>query len=135
MSVLHNITTDEMAEVLYESDLLISAGGTTSFQSACVGTPMVIICQTENQLKNAIQLHNAGAAITLGVGQGVKREKFLSELQKVAGPEARSYMSQSCKKICDGSGVNRVAQTIKRLIVRSCNSLDAVTEQNRNVQL
>ncbi len=115
-----------MADVLYESDLLITAGGITSFQSACVGTPMMIICQVENQLKNATELQNKGAAIALGIGIELKKDLFLDEFQKLKNSETRSCMSRACKKVCTGSGAHRVALSIREQLISSGNAVTGV---------
>lgn len=110
---------EEMAALMTDADLAISAGGQTLFELACLGTPSLAIALAENQVNQIMSLEKAG--ITCGVGSLLYKDKlnwdvFLGQLDgqidKLAGLDIRTAMSKRGCDLIDGKGSIRAVEKI-----------------------
>ncbi|MGQ9629937.1 MAG: UDP-2,4-diacetamido-2,4,6-trideoxy-beta-L-altropyranose hydrolase [bacterium] len=103
-----------MAELMYQSDIAITSGGITMFEAASLGTPAIILCQNEDQMKNARRFSEAGAAVNLGLGSGIPEEAILiATISLMQNVEQRRSMSEAGKRLVDGRGRERVVEAIR----------------------
>ena len=103
-----------MAQILWEHEAVVCAGGVTLHEATAVGTPAFVINQAEHQQTKARFVEKSGAAINLGLGKKYDVEK----LRKALGlrkPELES-MSLKGKKLIDGRGIFRVTEAMTKLI-------------------
>lgn len=61
-----HIAPKSVAPLFLSCDLAIIAGGTTTYEAACCGLPMILISIADNQINQCIGWQNLGAAIYLG---------------------------------------------------------------------
>ena len=128
-----------MAELMFFSDLAIIGGGTTLYELACVGTPGIVLCQTNHQLSTAKCFEKKGAIINLISDRNLTKEAIISNVKSLMknkekklglsenlteetiisnvkflmkNKEKREKMSSAGKKIVDGKGAGRVADKI-----------------------
>lgn len=107
-----HVDVSDMAELMACADLAVGAGGSTSWERACLGLPSIVTVIAENQAPTARALEAGGAAATAPAGQGFEAElqgcvQWLSER-----PGVVKLMSAAGSRLVDGRGVARVAHAI-----------------------
>jgi len=106
-----------MAELMFFSDLIISGGGMSLYELACVGAPGIVLCQTRYQQLEADCFQEKGVIINLGLGRDVSEDAIRSNVDDLLSkPKKRKMMSSAGKRLVDGKAVNRVAREILRAI-------------------
>lgn len=110
-SLKHGVSN--MAELMFSSDLAIVGGGVTLYELACVGTPGIVLCQTNYQLLEAKCFKKRGAIVNLGLGKNLTKETIISTVKSlIKNKGKRKKMSSAGKKIVDGKGAGRVVDKI-----------------------
>jgi len=109
-------STTQMAQTLFEHDVVFCAGGVTLHEAMAVGTPAFVINQVTHQADKAHHAEQQGAALNLGLAESWD-ETRLPQILKT-GPEVLQKMSQAGKRLIDGKGLERVADAIKALLDR-----------------
>jgi len=95
------IDADNMAELMFEADLAIGTGGSTSWERCCLGLPTLLYITAENQRMVAENLEKKGAVVMV---------KNLKDDLKMIINNIACWKSISNKSqvICDGLGVKRI---------------------------
>jgi spore coat polysaccharide biosynthesis predicted glycosyltransferase SpsG len=107
--------TSEMPELMAWADLAVAAGGSTCWELALMGLPMVLLVLADNQRAIAAGLEREGAAIDLGwhnLLESVHMTKVLGDL--LNDPIRRRLMSDLGRKLVDGCGASRVATILMK---------------------
>jgi len=100
-----------------DTDLAISAGGSTCWELAFMGVPGVTIIRAENQRRIAETLDDAGILRTLGEAAAVDEEMIAGVVTALLGsPDHRAEMSARGEALTDGRGAERVAGELRTLI-------------------
>lgn len=103
----------EIARRIVESDLGITAGGMTTFETAAMGLPCLIVHIADNQIRNAEAWHEAGVSINLGSLDELKHEDLYRHVKHlIENPEKRMTMHKLGMPLVDGRGVERVARVL-----------------------
>jgi len=101
---------EKMTDIYLESDIAISAGGTSCYELAYYGIPNLIITIAENQLNIAKELDRQGISIYLGDQKDVKSEKIKEKVKELINNHSlRKSMSQNGRDLVDGLGKRRIA--------------------------
>jgi UDP-2,4-diacetamido-2,4,6-trideoxy-beta-L-altropyranose hydrolase len=103
---------DDMAELMNSQDVAVGAGGTTSWERACLGIPSIVIPLASNQINSCEKLASLHAAITMEISE---IEAGLSEQYNLLIKKFRAYR-RSALAICDGLGLMRVLYELKNLL-------------------
>lgn len=104
-----------MAELMVDSDIAISAGGSTAWELCCLALPTLIVVTAENQVNSAINLKAMGAVELVSVNRiSTDLVRHLDFLLK--NHSQRHVMSTNASKITDGKGCDRVYNAIKTLL-------------------
>ena len=104
---------DNMPDLMAWADVAISAGGSTVWELAYMGLPNLVLVLAENQVRNAAELENAGAAINLGWFTGVSEEGLAQTLGDLVHDQARrAAMSHRGRELVDGQGCERVVSAL-----------------------
>ena len=121
------VEVTNMARLMARADLAIGAGGTTSWERACLGLPTLVVIQAENQRMTADLLTKAGASLSFENNAllGDKLSGAMALLRE--NPGLMKGMSQAAMALTDGLGTNRVAAAIiaPDISVRLANISDA----------
>ena len=108
-----------MPELLAWADMAIISGGTTSYETAFMGLPSLIVIIAANQIRVAEKLAEIGAAVNLGWHHDLTREciqKTVKDLR--VNCKARDSMSRIGREFVDGRGTTRVIRAmLGRLII------------------
>jgi UDP-2,4-diacetamido-2,4,6-trideoxy-beta-L-altropyranose hydrolase len=113
---IHTHVSD-MARFMFQADLAIGAGGSTSWERCCLGLPSLICEVADNQKYVISNLVATGAVISLG-----DIDKLLPAIVKNAvipfiGDSSKlQAMVESSSSVCDGLGAPRVAQRVCELV-------------------
>ncbi|MEP7286095.1 MAG: UDP-2,4-diacetamido-2,4,6-trideoxy-beta-L-altropyranose hydrolase [Chloroflexota bacterium] len=106
-------TVTEMTTLMSWADLAISAGGSTSWELAFMGLPIVSIVLAENQKDIAAGLDAAGMAINLGWHANITSTDIAhAMLPLIEDEDRRREMSQRARTIVDGLGAQRVVDLL-----------------------
>lgn len=107
-----HVDVTNMAELMQAADLAIGAGGSTSWERACMGLPSIVAVIAENQRTTADALERLGCAVAVTAGPDFEAElgrlvQFLS-----SSPALLRLMAIAARATVDGRGVDRVASAI-----------------------
>jgi len=107
---------DDMAELMADSDIAVSAGGSTCWELAFMGIPNVIVVLAENQKGIARGLGEAGSAVNLGWHENVGTSEIESALKSLLrNDQKRRRMADRAQSLVDGSGSERVLKNMRSL--------------------
>jgi UDP-2,4-diacetamido-2,4,6-trideoxy-beta-L-altropyranose hydrolase len=109
-----HVDTCDMAALMAAADLSIGAGGTTSWERACLGLPAIITAIADNQRDNVEALVHAGAAVHVpnGPDYDASLNKTLEAL--TSEPERLVAMGEAAAHLVDGKGAARIATALLR---------------------
>ena len=111
VTILSNV--DNMAELMVGCDLVIGAGGTTTWERCSLGVPTVLVSLAENQKFICQEVSKAGAAIFCSANDlELELENILS---LVSEPNCLQQLSWRASQITDGCGMQLVRQIISEL--------------------
>jgi len=118
INLYKNISPQEMAKLMFESDIGIGAGGLTQYEFVCIGLPAIIICEeVEHQHKLANWFEARGALINLGMGKTLSEKEISENVYKlIEDYSKRKEMSFKGKKLCDDRGLERTINKILEVI-------------------
>lgn len=100
-----------MAEHMATCNLMIGAGGSTSWERCCLGVPTILVVLAGNQRPIAEALARSGAAVLLGEEHEIP-VRLPTLMAELVDPSTRSRMSQVARTLCDGQGVSRVLSSL-----------------------
>ncbi len=104
-------------DLLFGSDLAITAGGITAFEALCAGTPLLAVSHDAFQEITIEKLRVANACIDLGRGDLLKPSEIPPILKIVEEDRSeRERMSQRGRMMVDGRGAERVVEIIRRSV-------------------
>lgn len=104
---------NNMAELMAMADLAVSAGGSTTWERFSVGLPSLTIAVARNQIPIAEASQSFGIDNYLGISKEVFVEKISKSLFNTFKDITQLNNSkQTCMKLVDGRGVNRVGTLI-----------------------
>jgi len=109
---------DDVATLMSEHHLVVSAAGTSVWEMCCIGVPMALVCAVPNQQDGYGRVVAAGAAVGLGGPEA------LSDTAGTAGRLASVLLDGALRRrltgvasgIVDGLGAWRVVQTWEQAV-------------------
>lgn len=108
------VNANYMAELMSQADLAIGAAGGSAWERCCLGLPSLLVVMADNQRPGAEALKRAGAAIGLGWPDAIE-ETLPRAMLEVMAPGRLLELSQNAAAICDGLGVERVADALREI--------------------
>jgi UDP-2,4-diacetamido-2,4,6-trideoxy-beta-L-altropyranose hydrolase len=104
----------DMASLMAEHDVAVSAGGSTCWELAFMGIPNIILVLADNQRGIAGGLEEEGTALNLGWHQQVTREEITGRIiELLQNNEGRLRMARKAQRLVDGNGTERVLKKMK----------------------
>ncbi len=108
-----------MPELLAQHDLAVTAGGTTKYHLACVGTPAVAIALEPHQDEQCRHFARRGSLTYAGFWEGVEVDALAHLIDDLADDrERREEMARRGRAAVDGLGCRRVVETIEARLSR-----------------
>lgn len=112
-----HVDIEDVAGVMSETDLVIGAPGSASWERCTLGLPTVLVVLADNQIRVAQALTDAGAAVSAGWHADVTAVsigRFVTDL--MADPTRVARMSEAAAALTDGYGTERVVDVIEDLV-------------------
>jgi UDP-2,4-diacetamido-2,4,6-trideoxy-beta-L-altropyranose hydrolase len=100
----------DMGTQMAWADVSLNAGGSTCWELACLGTPMVATALSPDQEPNVRALVSAGAAVAVGAAELENAPAVAGAL--LADPVRRAAMSRVASSLVDGRGAARAAASL-----------------------
>jgi spore coat polysaccharide biosynthesis predicted glycosyltransferase SpsG len=111
------VETLAMAGLMAEADIAIGAGGSSTWERACLGLPAIDLILADNQRAVALALDRQGATLAVEVqGEGFAGRMTTSFARLCAEAQLRTALSSASAASCDGEGSGRVADAILALV-------------------
>ena len=108
----------EMARLIGDADMAIGAGGSSTWERACLGLAAIDLVLADNQKALALDLDGAEATIAIDVRGGGFAQRMTTAFALLSGDEAlRARLSSNSAALCDGQGARRTAEAIMALVV------------------
>lgn len=110
--VMFHDVVKNMAEFLVNTDIVIGAAGSSSWERCCLGVPSIVFPLALNQIRIAEQLSNSGAVISLEEND-ISNNKLADELKNIMQGDNLKKMSIKASSLCDGLGVDRIMHELR----------------------
>lgn len=105
------VNTNEMPDHIAWADVTVAAGGSTCWELAMMGMPMVLVILADNQQGLSEALAASGVAINLGWHNTIQQDSVARTLEALLhDPQRRQAMSDCGRELVDGHGATRVAE-------------------------
>jgi len=122
---------EKMSDLMAWADIAISAGGTSAWELAFMGVPMITIAIADNQCQIVEELSKDRAAVNAGWHKDITPSMIAENISElICDPKKRSEMSQRSQALVDGNGADRVLKALRRVL--SSQTIDSL--QLRRVQ-
>lgn len=107
-----HVDVQDMASLMADADLAIGAGGTTSWERACVGLPSIVAAIAENQIVTTEALASSGCSVVVSGDESF--DISLGEALRLLGanPGLMRMMSTAALALVDGKGADRIVNTV-----------------------
>jgi len=110
------VNVSDMAQRIADSDLVIGAAGSTSWERCCLGVPTLMVVLAENQQIGAQGMEAAHAARLIGGVNDIAKHLPLAVAELIE-TKSRSRMSLAASAVTDGRGVDKVVGTMMAIKV------------------
>ncbi|MFF0338626.1 PseG/SpsG family protein [Kribbella sp. NPDC004875] len=111
--------TDQLAAQVRETDLTISASGTSTWELLCLGATAGLVCVVDNQVMGYERAIDTGAAAGLGLLSALAADtsSAVPVLKRLLTDSTeRGRLARAGWELVDGRGRERVADALLRLI-------------------
>jgi UDP-2,4-diacetamido-2,4,6-trideoxy-beta-L-altropyranose hydrolase len=125
-----HVDARNMAELMLAADIAIGAGGSTSWERACLGLPSIVVVIADNQAATAKALVEAGCALAVKSGHDFTDQltRAIQTLRDSSG--LRTLMRAAAMQTVDGRGTDRVARAILPAVLQM---REATAEDSRQI--
>jgi UDP-2,4-diacetamido-2,4,6-trideoxy-beta-L-altropyranose hydrolase len=115
-----NRGVDRLVDLAVRADLAVTAGGSTVWELACLGIPMVVLGTAANQDAVLRGLQTEQAALVLGPMQSLSPGEIAEAVRSLlAAPSRLRDLSRAASRLVDGRGSERVIEVIQGILARS----------------
>ncbi len=111
-----HVDTQHMPELVFDADLAIGAGGSTTWERCVLALPALTLILADNQIAAARALEAAGVTPCLDVEAPDFEAAFVEAVRDLlVSAERRAALSAASATVCDGLGADRVAEAFLAL--------------------
>ena len=114
--------TSQLAAAVVESDLILSASGTSTWELLCLGATAGLVCVVDNQVMGYERTVATGAAAGIGVLSDLRDDPGSAApvlRRLLTDPAERARLATAGWRLVDGKGRARVADQLCALLQRS----------------
>ena len=109
-------SVSDMPRLMRWADLALSAGGSTCWELAYLGVPIIAVVLADNQEPIARSLAAAGVARDAGRGSDLDVARLAESIAELVGhDDERRRMSERGRALVDGQGARRVVDRMRAL--------------------
>ncbi len=106
-----------LAELMMKTDLFIGAGGTTSWERACLGVATALLSVADNQTLICQELGEKGICHYLGRSDKMTKDNWQTFFEEIVPQNSLWYGFRSRSyQLIDGMGTKRVALAIEEIL-------------------
>ncbi len=110
--------TSNMATLMAESDIAISAAGSTCWELCFLGLPSLLIDVATNQTQIALELSRQHCALYAGGANNFSVAELAFSVETLLrSEETRRTLSNRCRQLVDGLGAERVVSAMRNRTV------------------
>lgn len=107
------VAEPDMAGLTAAADAALGAGGSSTWERACLGAPTLTLVLADNQVPGTRALLDAGATLAVDVRTPGWRSELREAWSALTGDEAlRRELSENAAALCDGRGADRAAESL-----------------------
>lgn len=115
LSIILYKSPNHMAKIMMKCDIAISAGGTTLYELAACGVPMIVFAYAENQVPQIEALKKLELIQYMGYYQEVKSEVLIEYMEYMLREfQYRKRIVPKLQDLVDGRGGERIVKEIVR---------------------
>lgn len=108
-----HVSPPNVPDLMTQCDLAILGGGTTTYEAARCGLPMVLITVAENQYRQSLGWEGTGAAVHAGRVDEIESAAFLELFSALLGDDdRRDRMSVKAAGLVDNHGAFRLVNAL-----------------------
>ncbi len=107
------VDENEIADLMATSDFAISAGGMTSYELACLGTPTLIIPATQAEADVADWLARCSNVVVLHDRCEDFEDRVRTELEVLMEKREQGFGRHDANEVLDGKGLERVIHALE----------------------
>lgn len=101
-----------LGPLMAQADLVLGAGGATSWERLCLGLPAMVVTLAENQIPVAQELERQGLIHWLGNADDVSEQCMIEQLSAVLDGAKRPAWMAPDRGVVDGRGAGRVCEAL-----------------------
>ena len=106
-------SVSDMPSLIAWADLALGGAGSTSWEFAFMGVPLIVVSLAENQSGIAAALDRHGCALSLGPDDAVGADTIAAAVVSVTrDPHRRAAMSKAGQALVDGRGTARITASL-----------------------
>jgi UDP-2,4-diacetamido-2,4,6-trideoxy-beta-L-altropyranose hydrolase len=103
----------ELKKNILNCDLVITSGGQTLYELACIGCPALVVSDTKYDIEDINAWKKKGTIIYLGKWNRIKfNDNFKKKFKKIKFYSVRKKFSENGRELIDGKGALRLAKKI-----------------------
>jgi spore coat polysaccharide biosynthesis predicted glycosyltransferase SpsG len=107
----------DMSNLMKNADICICGSGTTILELSALGTPALVVPQSNEELEFSRRFESAGFASIIGTPESIDKEKLITILKNYYDhPDQLAAAGSIGYKLCDGKGKERIINEITTLI-------------------
>jgi spore coat polysaccharide biosynthesis predicted glycosyltransferase SpsG len=119
---------DSIAELFFQADLAITAGGLSVYESMGSGTPTLALSYDSLQHRTVARLAENGCCVDLGLGDSLDVPRLADLLRSLDHDRvSRRRLSRRGWRVVDGRGAARVAQILVGLLGRGASGCAGIS--------
>lgn len=103
-----------LPDLIYGADLIICAGGNTLHESACIGTPAIVLPSMPHEERTAVCFAKKGFGMVVDT-KGDWRKEILDLCDDMKSYKLRNSMCMKGKTISDGKGRRRIVEIMNQI--------------------
>jgi len=102
--------------LLAQSQLVIAATGSTTWEAACLGTPILGLITAENQTQIGLTIRSEGLGLSIDVRSSPDPGEIVDTVERMLNnPESLLQFSKRGSALVDGFGTKRLADAVTNL--------------------
>ncbi|WP_090868308.1 UDP-2,4-diacetamido-2,4,6-trideoxy-beta-L-altropyranose hydrolase [Oceanobacillus limi] len=115
-NIIFHCNIDYMAKLMHSVDFAICAGGSTTWERYCVGTPAILTAIAYNQIEICENVQQLGIDQYIGFSDDVSHQTIELEVRNMIDGFSKSQQLRAkAKKIVDGQGKERVVRVLENI--------------------
>ncbi|MGJ9459589.1 UDP-2,4-diacetamido-2,4,6-trideoxy-beta-L-altropyranose hydrolase [Oceanobacillus sp. CF4.6] len=114
-NIIFHYNINYMAKLIHEVDFALCAGGSTTWERYCVGTPAIVTAVAYNQVELCENAKHLGVDHYIGIHDSITQNVIENELESFLAKNDIPQLNNRAKEIVDGHGKNRILELLNNI--------------------